>query len=1112
MDSNKIKNLATGARGALRAEASARLDAVLAEGSTARLEHASQVARLEQQIAEHGREAVVDQAAYTWFNRLCALRFMDANGYTPVPVVTPREGLTQPAILADAARGSFDPEWGVGEPTKTRVTGLLLGAVPSVNPSEDAFAELLQAVCEHYAKPMGYLFAEDVASSLLMPSGLLSQGSILSRIVNVLDEETCSSVEVLGWLYQFYISERKDEVFDDYKRGIKAGPGDIGPATQLFTPEWIVCYLTDNSLGRLWMQNNPDSDLYRLMKYYLPEANDSPSVEVPSASEIRVLDPACGSGHILVYAFDLLYRMYEEEGWLPEDIPAMILRNNLFGLEIDRRAAEIASFALEMKARERDERFFERDVDANIYVLESVVLESHEAQLVPRLAGRKALMDAMAHLDEIGSLYVPDSNDEAVIERELAYVERDGSLFAESTISKLKVMLSTVKALSGSFYCVIANPPYMTSKNMTAFLSSWLSEQYPDERYDLCTCFISRGTSFARKNGFVAEITMQSWLFEASFERFRKGLLERSALTSLVHLGIKAFEGVGNDVVQTAAFILKNDGDVKEAEFIKLDDCKDYLKKQTEFFAPERHYSVDIEKLKRIPGEPLTAYWAPAPLFEAWNDCHCIEEFGDYTGSQNKTGDNDRYLRFFWEVSSSAIEPGYWIPYAKGGNFRRYYGNIIHVVDWRDSARQFYQTNKSSNMLAEEYWYREGITYSAVTSRGTGFRYLPPGCVFDVGGASILTRSHTDEILGLLNSRVASLLFSVLNPSINLQVRDIKALPIKLQNSALVSEGSKRLRAIAKEDWDERETSIGFSENVLVGTGEHLLSAAFSIRKEHSVELRNEVARLMVELDDLFCSAYGIGEDDLPPYEERDYPVAMPYRSADARSLISYGIGCMFGRYSTNEPGLILADQGQTLEDYREKALGALFVPDADNVLPVLDAEWFEDDVVTGFRTWLASTFGRDTVDANVVWLEESIGKDLRSYLCKDFYADHLKTYQKRPIYWLFQSPKGAFRCLVYMHRYNEGTVGTILTGYLRPFEDKLRARIQVLAASSNARDVREADRLRAQLAEVEAWEREVVYPLAHERVSIDLDDGVKANYNKFPKALAKVIGLSEWK
>ncbi|MBQ9006840.1 MAG: BREX-1 system adenine-specific DNA-methyltransferase PglX, partial [Atopobiaceae bacterium] len=521
-----------------------------AEGSTERLENVERVRRIEADIDKRGRDEVVDRAAYTWFNRLCALRFMDANGYTPTPAVTPRAGSTQPAILADAALGVYDPEYGVSQDVRQRVAGLLTGSIASSNAAEDAYALLLGAVCSSYAESMGYLFAEDVASSLLMPQGLLAQGSILSRIVSEMDEEACSDVEVLGWLYQFYIAERKDEYFASKK---KATAADIPAATQLFTPKWIVAFLAENSLGRLWMLNNPGSELAGSMEYYVAPEGDEPHIEVSSADEIRVLDPACGSGHILVYAFDLLFRMYEEEGWPTEDIPQMILENNLFGLEIDRRAAEIASFALEMKARERDPRWFEKRVDAQVHVLEPVTLLPQELELVTQLSERRSLLEAMAHMDEVGSLYVPDPLDESVLLSELEHVEHDGSLFAESAIAKLKMMLANVQGLSRSFHCVIANPPYMTKANMNPWLNEWVTYSFPEEKGDFSTCFLRRAFSFAKGLAPIGMVTPSTWLFISSFAQAREKLLKEASFLSMIQLSYHGFPDV---TVPTCTFVV----------------------------------------------------------------------------------------------------------------------------------------------------------------------------------------------------------------------------------------------------------------------------------------------------------------------------------------------------------------------------------------------------------------------------------------------------------------------------------------------------------------------------------------------------------------------------
>ena len=1113
MESSAIKDLVTGVRQSLRAEVSGRLDAVLSPGSRESLEHPEAVKDIARDVESSGRDKVVDRAAYTWFNRLCALRFMDANGYTTTPVVTPRPGSTQPAILADASQGVYDPEYTISPEVKDRVTGLLSGAVASANAQEEAYAELLSAVCDRYSRPMPYLFKEEVASSLLMPQGLLSEGSILGKIVSQLDDEACGSVEVLGWLYQYYIAERKDEVFASFKKKMKAGPSEIAPATQLFTPDWIVKYMAENSLGRLWMLNNPGSDIRSGMEYYIEPEEGCGHIEVDQAMDIKVLDPACGSGHILVYAFDLLFKMYEEEGWPPEDIPAMILQNNLFGLEIDQRAAEIACFALEMKAREKDPSFFDREIDANVTVLEPVSLDEGEFSLVPKLSTKVGLLDAMAHLGEVGSLYVPDPSDIVVLEGELSRLESKSDLFADAVRSKLLHMLRMCKALSGKYECVIANPPYMTNKNMSSWLSKWLAKPYQNEKADLCTCFIARCLNFCHKHGFIAEITMQSWMFESTYEKLRVSLLSNHRLLSLMHLGIKAFKEIGNDVVQTCSFVFENEGTPAIARFIKLDDCKDYSLKSIEFSNADRSYEVDINNIEAIPGMPLTAYWAPSQLLRAWEEYSCIEQYGIYTGSQNVTGDNDTYLRFHWEVKKDTIKPGYWVPYAKGGNFRRYYGNLLHVVDWRPSAQHFYNTNKSSNLLAKELWYREGITYSAVTSRGTGFRYLPEGCVFDKGGASIITTSNMENLLGLLNSKVATALFSVLNPSVNLQVRDIKALPVRIPHDDTVKDSVLRLIALAKRDWDRQEISQDFAIDPLVSHKDAgLVEHAFALLESEIKAERNEAISLLQTVDCEYCSIYSIDQSLLPEYEERDIPVKEKDELECIKALLSYAVGCMFGRYSSKTNGIVISDSRSSAEAIARLSYDASFIPDEDNIIPVLDGEWFEDDIVYSFMSWLSSVFGEANLDANVSYIEKVLGESIRDYFVKHFYDDHLKLYQKRPIYWMFQSPKEGFSALIYIHRYNEGLVGDLLTKYVRSYQEKLAARIALLEKSTRAKDAKDCGVFKMRLEELTKWEKDIVYDLAHARVDIDLDDGVKHNYNLFPHAVKWVDRLSEWK
>lgn len=1139
MDTAKIRALANKAREGLLVEVEARLNAILSEGSDERLSNPEAMRRLDAAIAERGRERVKEAAAYTWFNRLCALRFMDANGYTPTPAVTPRPGSTRPAVLADAEQGIFDPEYGFTQKVRDRVSSLLAGTAQSENAMEDAYAVLLGAVCDHYAKPMGYLFSEEAASMLLMPSGLLAQGSILRRIVDDMDEDACRSVEVLGWLYQFYIAERKQEVQDGFKaKGKakkKAGAAELGPVTQLFTPEYIVRFLTQNSLGRLWMLNHPDSPLASSMEYYVAPEGDEPHAGAATAGEIRVLDPACGSGHILVYAYDLLFAMYEEEGWNPGDIPALILQKNLHGLEIDGRAAEIARFALEMKALERDPSFLERDVDANVRVLEPVKLEPLEsADLSKPFKARSELLDAMEHMGEAGSLYVPAADDASAIEAEIEALgdARDDDMLKDSLRRKLNVMLANVEALSGTYHCVIANPPYLGSGNVGAWLSDWVKEHYPEEKGDLCTCFISRGLGLTKKAGYTAEVTMQRWMFLGTYEKMRQKLINHYAILAMAHLGAHGFDAIAGEVVQTSATVFLNEKSKLTGAFIKLTDKHNEIEKASKLSkaiqGTNRNcvYHKRGEFFKVIAGWPI-AYWVSAGTINAFSEGRPFGTLADLKQGI-ATGDNSRFLRLWQEVSTSNIsfsctslqeaagQKEKWFPFNKGGDYRKWYGNNDYVLDWENDGEALRNFRDDSGKLKSrpqnlDFSFRPSITWPN-TSGQLSFRYKPAGFMFCTEGLS----AFSDEkmllyLLAFGNSSTCMALATLLMPDLHFTVGEMAKLPVIISNQDLVASKSNLLRTLCKADWDAFEISWDFMRHPLVRCT--LVSEAFDVWSAECQERFDQLKANEEELNSMFARIYDMEDEVSIEVPDDKVSVRLADLQRDVKSLVSYGIGCIFGRYSLDKPGLVLANQGSTVEDYRNQVPNPKLPPDADNILPITEENaWFDDDIVDSFYRFLAAAYGEDTLDENVSFIEDALGCGLRAYFVKDFYNDHLKTYQKRPIYWLFQSPKKSFQCLVYMHRYDEGTVGEILTKYLRVYEDKLRSRIELKSQSKRPEDVRETDRLRAQVAELEAWERDVIYPLAHERILIDLDDGVKVNYNKFPHALAKVPSLSDWK
>lgn len=1152
MDSNKIKNLAFGARDALRAEVAARIDAVLEPGSAERLDQPDKTRQLEAAISDKGMDAVVESTVYTWFNRLCALRFMDAKGYTPVPVVTPRPGATQPAILADAAQGVFDPDFGFSRLVRDRVQSVLAGGSGSgANRTEAAYGELLVAVCDRYAQAMPYLFGEVAASSLVMPQGLLAEDSILGRIVEDMDDEECETVEVLGWLYQFYVAERKAEYNDS---GRKATADDIAPATQLFTPDWIVKYLVENSLGRLWMLNNPGSALADKMDYYIaPEGETEDFIKVYSPEELTLCDPACGSGHILVYAFDLLFEIYQEEGYFPEDIPALILQNNLFGMEIDGRAAEIAKFALEMKAREKDPEFFEKCIDANVTVLEPVKFEPGVLAGAGPIAGATELLDAFEHMTEVGSLYVPAPGDMAAVDNAIAsFSEED--LLGAGVLRKLRTMKNVLEALSRRVDCVVANPPYLGRSHFDEYMSDWTKANYPNEKGDLCTCFIRRGFDLTYRNGYSSMVAMQSWMFLGSYEKLRHFLVANKTILSVAHMGARAFEQINGEVVQVAATVILNGHTSEFGSYIRLVDYPNSeskraaLKNAANGILPAIVFTVDADSFRSLPGEPI-AYWAKKEILAIYKNAPLLSEIArPLTGMQ--TGNVDLFTKLWWEVSAidinricdsrnDALESGSrWFPCKKGGTFRKWYGNAEWIMNWENDGFAL-RANHGSVVRNPDAQFKESISWSKISGDQIGARYYPNGWMFDQAGSTIeASKEQLLILLALINCSTAMSFFAFLFPSLTFGIGEMAKVPYKIdesKNQSITAMTESNID-IASTDWNSFEVSFGFKCHPLAPSARErterlscamnsdaraasasLISERFRRWSADCNERFNQLKANEEELNCIFARIYGM-EGEVP-IEVPDDKVSVRRADLvrDVKSLVSYGVGCIMGRYSTFAPGLILADAQQTVDDFRAKAPNAGFLPDEDAILPALDGEWFSDDIVAQFRKWLEVTYGAETLDENVRFIEDALGKDLRKYFVKDFYKDHCATYQvtgsgKRPIYWMFASPKGSFQVLVYMHRYTRSTVGQILTKYLREYIEKINAKIGQLDQSDRAADNRQADKYRAVVHELTDWERNVIYPLANKRVDIDLDDGVKVNYNKFPHALAKVTGLSTWK
>jgi len=1236
METGNLKKFAQWARRYLREQVSSKLEHILATDS-AETRESYAVKELKDEITKHGKEQVIEKVAYLWFNRFCALRFMDANGYNRTAIVSPAEGMTLPEILQEAKSGHVDDELFIDH---SKLSFLLTEAK-----QDEAYRMLLVAACNQQNKLMPFMF-EKIAdyTELLMPSDLLSENSILNETRETLTAEVCADVEVIGWLYQFYISEKKDEVFADLKKNKKITPENIPAATQLFTPNWIVRYLVENSLGRLWMLNKPNSRLVDQMEYYIkPEvvgsgqtvvgseenANNQEKdfLKVSSPIELKVCDPACGSGHMLVYAFELLYTIYEEEGYDAPEISGLILKNNLFGIELDERAGELAAFALTMKARSKYRRFFRKTVQPNICVLESVKFEDEELEnymefighdlfSTPLLTTLKQFKDA----DNFGSLISPIETNIARVNNYLSGKDIEGNLFMAKPHKKVLKILNMVEYLSPRYQVVVANPPYMGGKGMNAELSDFAKKIYPDSKSDLFAMFIERGFELVPAMGYSAMVTMQSWMFLSSYEKLRSKLLSETTIDCMVHMG----NMVMGIAFGTSATVWKKDFklDCKGSfSFVDYKDLND-IGIPKEFPIPnERLTTASAKDFGKIPGSPI-AYWVSKNVRRVFNESVPLIEATDIKQGL-ATCNNDLFLRQWFEVPLAKIGFGVlntngaystnskWFPYNKGGGYRKWYGNNENVVNWENNGKEIHEYSNlpmgysGAPVRAKKFYFQEGMTYGLISSYGFSSRRVFGGFIFDVGGSMIFPNSIDTNILQcFLCSKLISEFLTILNPTLNYQVGDIQKLPIHFSND--FSARFDFLAPISKTkcDWDSYETSWDFeshplltvanwqteedsqgtqsTNNYLQPTKSCLLSTACQELRKQWKESTLEMQCLEEENNRIFIDAYGLQDEltpDVPlkeitltcnPYyrygkvvdseqkvigskgnmEGREFPFDEELEGRllqdTMKEFISYAVGCMFGRYSLDKPGLIIANTGETLEDYfksigswqqvdgstnEEKTKNCIlrtsFCPDDDNAIPLMSVDWFDDDIVERFKQFLKVTFGEENYEENLRFIEDALGYKaggkskplaIRDYFLKNFYADHVQRYKKRPIYWMFSSPKGTFNVIIYMHRYSTDTISIVLNEYLREFSKKLTAhrnnKQQELLSAEGKQQIalaKEIAILEKQIEEIDDYERDL-YQLAskpREELEIDLDDGVKVNYPKFGSVFKKIAGVS---
>jgi len=1018
---------------------------------------------------------------------------------------------------------------------------------------------LVFAVCKSYDKAMPYLFEQsDDYTELLMPDDLLSGNSILAYTREAMTPDACEDVEVLGWLYQFYISEKKDEVFADLKRNRKITPENIPAATQLFTPHWIVRYLVENSLGRLWMLNRPKSRLIEQMDYYIqPEQAETEFLRISKPQDLKICDPACGSGHMLVYAFDLLYAIYEEEGYGPSEIPEKILIHNLYGIEIDERAGALAAFALTMKVRAKQRLFFRKPIQPKICVLEGIQFADSDLKDYMDFIGRDLFTSSLVETlhqfreaDNFGSLIRPKVTDVKDVLSLLEKKDVEGQLLLYQIHPKVLKALQQADYLNPKYHVVVTNPPYMGGKGMNGRLGSWLKDNYPISKSDLFAVFVERIMDIVQAGGFIGLMSPFTWMFLSSYEKLRSRILNENTLIALVRPEYHAF--FESAYVPICAFILFRNAIAEyKGAFIDLQEfygTDNQPIKALEAIADPKcgwFYRASSTDFKKIPGSPI-AYWVSDALRSVFSASNPLKTIGSFKRGI-ATGNNERFLRLWHEVSLDKKgcpefkSENKWQPYNKGGDYRKWFGNREYIIDWANDGFEVKNFKDAAGKLKSrpqniEYSFKPAVSYSSLTSGLPSMR-LYEGFIHDQAGNFLpICEKKAIALLAFLNSKVSIVCLKFLSPTLNILTDYLNRLPVLSNWKSIEYKIAEVVIELSKKDWNSYETSWNFTTLPLLNSIGYrtTLEVTYINLRDSWQRMTDEMKCLEEENNRIFIEAYGLqneltsevplGEITLtcnPHYRydsnKSEDELEVLLLADTIREFISYAVGCMFGRYSLDKPGLILANEGETIEDYLKEIPDPTFSADTDNVIPMLDGDWFPDDISEQFRRFLRVTFGGEHYETNLKFIQKALGKDIRRYFLRDFYNDHIRRYKKRPIYWLFSSSKGTFNALIYMHRYRPNTVGIVRNDYLRKFCDKLgdyRSHLEPVSINTTAstaertKALKEIEALKKMIAELESYEEGVLYPLDTEQVAIDLNDGVKVNYGRFGAALKKIPGF----
>lgn len=1120
-------------------------------------------AKLIEKVRKVGFEETMNEAAYTWFNRFVALRYMELNNLLPhgYKVI----GDDRPEILLNANHLTMP---GLN---KAKVTDMLLAGTQD----EELYEYILLTQLAELNKSLPFLFEKmDAATTLLMPDNLLASDSVRTNLL-ALEIDNFKEIEVVGWLYQFYISEQKDKLME---RGTAYTKEEIPAVTQLFTPNWIVKYMVQNSLGAKWLETYPHSTLKGKMEYYIEPAEQTPEVQAElnalkedriNPEEIKILDPACGSGHILVEAYDLLKEIYLERGYNRRDIPELIITKNLYGLDIDLRAVQLASFAVAMKALKDNPRLINAEIKPNIMAIDETnalnKLDLVQKLLPPEKVKEQEALMALLDNFENGKTYGSLIKIAPVVYEKLPLLKTlvneallSGHIFASSAAEEVLPFVKMAEILSQKYDCVIANPPYMGSKGQNSTLKAFAATNFPNSKADLFAMFIEHGFSLIKENGFSAMVTMQSWMFLSSFEKMREDLLKKYTLETMAHLGARAFREISGEVVQTTSFVFRNISiPTYQGSYLRLIDGDD-IEKESKLKNKENLYNhISQQDFSKIPGTPI-AYWVSDKMRNTYIE---NKPLGDTILPRHglATSDNDRFLKLWHEVNlykaSLSVRNDFskkWYPMNKGGAYRKWYGNLDWIINYendgkeiKDFAIKLYKCS-SRTIQNTQFYFKESLTWSALTSGDVSFRWSEEGAIF--GSGAHCAFANSDDLksgLAFMNSKIINSFLKIVSPTLNYNVDDLRNVPYIISDyrDNIIS-NTNSIISITKTDWDSFETSWDFEKLPLLRDDlkKDSLAASYQAWCTQNAADIAETKRLEEENNRLFIEAYGLQEEITPevPIEQITLTVNPRYRyknteasdeeletrfKADSmKELISYAIGCYMGRYSLDKTGLVYANEKNIGFDATQYQT----IPaDGDGIIPLTDTCWFpEEDMVNRLVDFVKTVWGQETLAENLDFIASGLDRKstetaveaIRRYLTKDFYKNHLQMYKNRPIYWLFSSGKEkAFECLVYMHRMNEQTLAHIRMQFVVPLISKMNGALEnmdkdIAAADSSAKQRqlnKEKEKLVKQYAELNKFDDALNHAI-NERITMDLDDGVKVNYAKFAPLVAeskKVVG-----